>query len=72
MLMPALAQQRADAADEAGRVLVDDVEHVPVELGLDADAEDFDQPRRVRCRTACRRPSGRPGWSPTVTRTSVW
>ena len=42
-----VAEQRADAADEAGCVLVDDVEHVPLEFGLDADAEDFDQPRRA-------------------------
>ena len=42
---PGLAQQRADAADEARRVLVDDVEHVAGEIGLDPDAEDLDQPR---------------------------
>src|SRR5688500_3423001 len=42
-----LAEQGADTADEAGRILVDDVEHVPGQLGLDADAEYLNQPRIV-------------------------
>lgn len=40
-------QQRADAADEARFVVVDDVEHVARQLGLDADAEDVHQTRRL-------------------------
>jgi hypothetical protein len=36
MLMPRFAQQRADAADEARRILVDDIEHMAFQIGLDA------------------------------------
>ena len=60
------------AADEAGRVLVDDVEHVAVEVGLDLDAEQLDQARlgvaeqRAGDRALARARSRR------VTRSSVW
>src|SRR3546814_11450621 len=42
---PCLAQSGADAPDETRRILVDDVEHVAVEIGLDLNPEQFDQPR---------------------------
>ena len=40
-----LAEQRAEAADEARLVLVGDVEHVGRELGFDVDALDLDDAR---------------------------
>src|SRR5258708_5335783 len=41
----ALAQQRAQPADEARLVVVGQVEHVRAELGLDLDALDLDDAR---------------------------
>ena len=46
MLTPASPSSGAEPADEARRVLVDDVEHVAGEIGLDLDPEQLDQPRR--------------------------
>jgi hypothetical protein len=43
----ALAQQRAEAADEARLVVVGDVEHVRGELGLDLDALDVNDARML-------------------------
>src|SRR3546814_4285199 len=37
----------ADAADEAGRVLVDYIEHMAVEIGFDLDPEHLDEARFV-------------------------
>src|SRR6195952_3466108 len=39
------AEQAGEGADEAGLVLVGDVDHRLAELGVDADALDVDQPR---------------------------
>ena len=69
ILTPGLAQRGAEPADEAGRVLVDDVDHLAVELGLDRDPEHLDQPRRgIAEQGAGDRALARPG-SSTVTRT---
>src|SRR3546814_15489450 len=38
-----LAQRRAETADEARLVVVDDVEHVALKIGLHLDAEHFDK-----------------------------
>ena len=66
--MPCFAERRAERADEAGRVGVDDVDHLPGELGLDRHAEDLDQPRRaIAEQRAFDRASGRAS-VPTVTR----
>ena len=46
MLTSGLAERGAEPADEAGRVLVDDIDHLAGQLGLDRDAEHVDQPRR--------------------------
>src|SRR3954452_10769043 len=43
---PGRAQGGAEPPDESGRVLVDDIDHLADQLGLDADAEQFDQPWR--------------------------
>ena len=45
MLMPGVAEQAGEAADEAGLVLVGDVDHRRAELGIDPDALDLDEPR---------------------------
>lgn len=42
-----IAQRGADAADEARPVLVDDIEHRAGEIGLDPDAEQLDEARRI-------------------------
>ena len=44
---PRFAERGADAANEARRILVDDVEHVAVEIGLDLDPEHLDEARFV-------------------------
>src|SRR3546814_14187624 len=44
---PRITQRATDAADEARRVLVDDIEHVAGEIGFDLDPEHLDQPRLV-------------------------
>lgn len=36
---------RTDAADEARLILIDDIQHITLEIGLDLDAEHFDQSR---------------------------
>ena len=43
-----MTQRRPDTTDEAGRVLVDDVEHVAGQIGFHLDAEQFDQTRLLR------------------------
>src|SRR6185503_3077972 len=42
-----LSELRPERSDEAWLVVVDDVDHLAGELGLDRNAEDFDQPRRA-------------------------
>ena len=42
---PPLAEVRPKRADEAGSIVVDDVDHPRRKVGLDRDAEDVDQPR---------------------------
>jgi hypothetical protein len=49
----ALAQDRAEAADEARLVVVGDAEHVRGELGLDLDAFDVDDALETRWTTSC-------------------
>ena len=54
-----------------GCVVVDDVDHLPGQLGLDRDAEDFDQPRRAVAEQGAGDARFGPWSVPTVTATSV-
>ena len=62
MLMPAPAEQRREAADKAGPVLVGHVEHRRTELRIHADALDVDDARAAvridRARDPARLPVG--------------
>src|SRR3954464_15931831 len=42
---PGLAERRAEPADEAGRALVDDIDHLADQLRLDPHPEQFDEAR---------------------------
>ena len=56
MFTPGLAEQRADAADHAGHVVVAQEDHPRRELDLDLEAERRDEPLAVlACRSSCRR-----------------
>jgi len=37
----------SQTADETGRILIDDVEHMPFKIGFDLYAKQFDKPRRA-------------------------
>src|SRR5712691_8852847 len=44
-VQPGIAEQAREGADEAGLVLIRDVDHRLAEFGIDANALDVDQPR---------------------------
>src|SRR5687767_410810 len=62
-----LAETGTEPADEAGRVLVDDIDHLALKLGFYRDSENLDQARRSiaeqRARDGARAVGGRGGHS---------